>query len=148
MSYENTGFEWEKYSWKDQLNKTEMPEWLAEKVLEWTRNEKEKIWKCGNHPIGDLSGVWFHKLETIIYSPDGFFAIKLRMFKKGFQLYKSYPIWDEAGEGLEVALSEDHTKATIFKGQYYYPKDQPLDNIQAEIEAFYHAVYEAMRKEI
>lgn len=126
-------------------SKAEMVEWLALKLLKWEpsawgHNKEFKGWQ-------EPEGRYFANLENFLYSPDGFFEVKVKMFEKGYQLYKSYPIWDEAGEGLEVALSEDHTKATIFKGQYYYPKEKELNNIEAEIEAFYGAVYEAMKED-
>jgi len=82
-----------------------------------------------------------HYLIGKIFSPDGFFAVRVKVFEKGYQVSRVWPIYDEAGEGLQVGISEDDTGAQVFEGQYYYPKDKPLDNIEAEITAFYEAVH-------
>lgn len=61
------------------MNKQEMGKWLAENVLEWTRNDEKQMWDCPTNRIGEagkeLTGVWYSALERIIYSPDGLLAV-------------------------------------------------------------------------
>lgn len=95
----------------------------------------------GNNVLKAGTRVNKEALHQYFFSPDGFFAVRLKSFEMGYQIYRSWPIWDELGEGLEVCISEDDTKSKEFKGKYHYPKDKKLNNIEAEITAFYKAIH-------
>lgn len=126
-----------------------MAEWLAVEVLGLEHRPlmggERAYTPIGNPPPHDS---WILDIDEYIYSPDGFFAVKQKIFTIGYQFYRVWPIWDERGEGLQVGIGEDYTKAKIYTGNYYYPKTgndkEDLCNIKAEIEAFCNAVYEAM----
>ncbi|MEE8234212.1 MAG: hypothetical protein V3R41_05995 [Gammaproteobacteria bacterium] len=129
--------------------KEQLAEWLAENVLGGTQSSG--IWVFMFPHFKNQVGMRISNeyLPAIIYSPDGFFAVKNRIFTIGYQFYRVWPIWDEQGEGLQVGIGEDYTTAKVYTGNYYYPKTgndkEDLDNTKAEIEAFYNAVYEAMK---
>ena len=125
------------------MSKQEMAEWLAKEVLGFHLElfpgcETAKQWhRKGEHICYE------GELEDFIYSPDGFFSVREKVFKgtmerDGLQIYRSWPIFDEGGEGIKIMISEDDTKATQYDGKSY-----THDIIQAEIEAFYNAVKEA-----
>lgn len=128
---------------------TEMAEWLAVDVLGWHLNEYGN-WADASGEIQAVDNSRCEGLEEFLAKPAGFFVVKNRIFTIGYQFYRVWPIWDEQGEGLQVGIGEDYTTAKVYTGNYYYPKTgndkEDLDNTKAEIEAFYNAVYEAMKE--
>lgn len=114
---------------------------LAEKMAEFIgldRDEDSGYCWINNH--------WMLP-KSFMFSPDGFFAVKLKVFRMGYPVYRVWPEWDQAhGEGLKVLISEDNMSAQVFEGHYYYPKDKPLDHTEAEITAFYEAVHKMINQ--
>lgn len=111
------------------MTKKEMAEWLAVNVLGW------KFDKHGNEGHGcymeneecvTIEKFWImglYNIEEYLYSPDGFFAV-----------------WD----AVEKELRRQGVTANQYVGfwENYHVK---IWNNQDRYEAFYNAVYEAMK---
>ena len=102
------------------MNKQELAEFMAEKVLGWhwcmdeIGRNNEQIWTALNGEAWASDHV-----HDFIYSPEGFFAV-----------------WDviDKGKFSQYGLWKD-----VIHDMYFYRKDR--------YEAFYNAVYEVMKDE-
>lgn len=98
------------------MTKQEMAEWLAEKVLGWEK-DFDGVWQCSKNQAKERAAIWGSKLQGVIYSPEGFFAV-IKKLKNSFPNEKA---------------------STIVMTAWI----QFLDN--QDYEAFYNAVYEAFK---
>jgi len=104
------------------MTKQETAEWLAENVLGWEfKGGVNPRWECFEnkfeHGSDKLTAVWAHKLCKLIYSPDGFFAVIKAINVKDLTINK-LSIIAKAWNNFFITL---------------------------DYEAFYKAVYEAMK---
>jgi len=112
------------------MTKQEMAVWLAVSVLGWNRCEQKwHIW------MKDFEYVMGHKghplLCDFIYSPDGFFAVWDKCLEEGFQSIE-IEVLNVEPDGQETWQCTLYDHSALGKDRY---------------EAFYNAVYEAMKED-
>lgn len=118
--------EFYKFMGELKMNKQEMAEWLAENVLRWTYCSDCETW------VADLGEHWRREpsIVDIIYSPDGFFAVWDAVIKAGNNDVT-------IGQEFVGGESEQPLRCLI---------DDGVGEGKDRYEAFYNAVYEAMKE--
>jgi len=118
------------------MTKDEMAEWLAVDVLGWKLNEEGKFWDRRANWSDRLEIVWAIALTKVIYSPSGLEAVWEAIMEK-------FPL-------LEISYSFSFTERKAVCCGFTNHDDGDADWSFNQFgddryEAFYKAVYEAMK---
>jgi len=109
------------------MTKQGMAEWLAEKVLGWEARSDSPAGYLQHKLTGKLQPLQYFK--PFIYSPDGFFAVWDKCLEEGFQSIE-IEVLNVEPDGQETWDCRLYDHEATGKDRY---------------EAFYNAVYQAMK---